>query len=98
MEYPLHNRSGKLLADFRFNVTAESQGRLQVCRLYELTEDEGVYDMLSFLIARDTMHQNQWLAAIDELEREGLGGTPVPLTVPQDRELQQVSYQFWNCS
>ena len=23
--------------------------------------------MLSFLIARDTMHQNQWLAAIEEL-------------------------------
>ena len=52
--------SGNLLADFRFNVTAESQGRLQVCRLYNMTEDKGVRDMLSFLIARDTMHQNQW--------------------------------------
>ncbi|HEV2131664.1 MAG TPA: manganese catalase family protein [Longimicrobiaceae bacterium] len=90
--------SGNLLADFRFNVTAESQGRLQVCRLYELTEDKGVRDMLSFLIARDTMHQNQWLAAIEELERDGLGGTPVPITFPQEREFQQVSYQFWNCS
>jgi Mn-containing catalase len=90
--------SGNLLADFRFNVTAESQGRLQVARLYELTEDKGVRDMLSFLLARDTMHQNQWLAAIAELEREGLDRTPVPFNFPQDRELQQVSYQFWNCS
>ncbi|MDP9348141.1 MAG: manganese catalase family protein [Gemmatimonadota bacterium] len=100
--YPWNARytiaSGNLLADFRFNVTAESQGRLQACRLYEMTEDKGVRDMLSFLIARDTMHQNQWLAAIADLEREGLGGTPVPLTFPQDRELQKVSYQFWNCS
>ena len=44
--YPWTSRytiaSGNLLADFRFNVTAESQGRLQVCRLYELTEDAGV--------------------------------------------------------
>jgi Mn-containing catalase len=100
--YPWNARytiaSGNLLADFRFNVTAESQGRLQVCRLYELTEDKGVRDMLSFLIARDTMHQNQWLAAIEELEKDGLGGTPVPITFPQDREFQQVSYQFWNCS
>jgi Mn-containing catalase len=31
--------SGNLLADFRFNVTAESQGRLQVSRLYQLTDD-----------------------------------------------------------
>jgi Mn-containing catalase len=51
--------SGNLLADFRYNVTAESQGRLQVCRLYNMTTDRGVRDMLSFLIARDTMHQNQ---------------------------------------
>ena len=74
--------SGNLLADFRFNVTAESQGRLQVCRLYNMTEDAGVRDMLSFLIARDTMHQNQWLAAIKEMEEEGLDETPVPANFP----------------
>jgi Mn-containing catalase len=90
--------SGNLMADFRFNVTAESQGRLQVARLYELTEDKGVRDMLSFLIARDTMHQNQWLAAIEELEKDGIGGTPVPVTFPQSREFQAASYQFWNNS
>lgn len=35
-----------------------------------MTSDHGVRDMLSFLIARDTMHQNQWLAAIAELEEK----------------------------
>lgn len=90
--------SGNLLADFRFNVTAETQGRLQVCRLYEMTDDPGVRDMLSFLIARDTMHQNQWLAAIAELEAEGLDKTPGPANFPRDRELSEVAYQFWNCS
>jgi Mn-containing catalase len=90
--------SGNLLADFRFNVTAESQGRLQACRLYEMTDDSGVRDMLAFLIARDTMHQNQWLAAIEELESDGLGGTPVPNTFPRSQEKQDVSYQFWNLS
>ena len=90
--------SGNLLADFRFNVTAESQGRLQVSRLYAMTEDKGVRDMLSFLLARDTMHQNQWIAAISELERDGLETTPVPSTFPQERELREVSYQFWNLS
>jgi Mn-containing catalase len=70
--------SGNLLADFRFNVTAESQGRRQVARLYQLIDDRGVRDLLSFLLARDTMHQNQWLAAIQELEVDGLETTPCP--------------------
>lgn len=90
--------SGNLLADFRFNVTAESQGRLQVCRLYNMTEDKGVRDMLSFLIARDTMHQNQWLAAIAELEAEGFDETPVPAKFPQELEKGEVAYQFINAS
>jgi len=100
--YPWNARytiaSGNLLADFRFNVTAESQGRLQVCRLYNLTQDRGVRDMLSFLIARDTMHQNQWLAAIQDLEAEGLEETPVPSNFPQELEKSEVAYQFLNCS
>ena len=100
--YPWTSRytiaSGNLLADFRFNVTAESQGRLQVSRLYELTTDPGVRDMLSFLLARDTMHQNQWLAAIEELEQDGLERTPVPSNFPQELELQKVSYQYLNMS
>lgn len=100
--YPWTSRytiaSGNLLADFRFNVTAESQGRLQVSRLYALTDDPGVKDMLSFLLARDTMHQNQWLCAIRELEDDGLEATPCPSSFPQERELGEVSYKFMNFS
>ncbi|PJY99201.1 manganese catalase [Bacillus vallismortis] len=88
--------SGNLLADFRANLNAESQGRLQAVRLYEMTDDKGVRDMLSFLIARDTMHQNQWLAAIQELEeREGV---VVPSTFNREYEKQEVSYSFMDCS
>jgi Mn-containing catalase len=90
--------SGNLLADFRFNVTAESQGRLQVARLYEMTDDAGVRDTLSFMLARDTMHQNQWLAAIEELEAEGLETTPVPSAFPLEREMREVAYQFMDAS
>jgi Mn-containing catalase len=90
--------SGNLLADFRFNVTAESQGRLQVTRLYALTQDRGIRDMFRFMIARDTMHQNQWLAAIRELEEDGLESTPCPSSFPQEEELREQSYTFWNCS
>jgi Mn-containing catalase len=100
--YPWNARytiaSGNLLADMRFNVTAESQGRLQVARLYQLTDDNGVRDMFSFLLARDTMHQNQWLAAIEELEKDGLEETPVPSNFPQEREMSEVAYRFMNFS
>lgn len=100
--YPWNGRfiaaSGNLLADFRSNLHAESQGRLQAVRLYEMTDDPGVRDTLSFLIARDTMHQNQWLAAIEELQADGLEATPVPSDFPQDLEKSQHAYQFWNHS
>lgn len=90
--------SGNLLADFRFNLMAESQGNLQASRLYELTDDKGVRDMLSFNIARDTMHQNQWQAAIEELQSDGLHDFVVPGNFPPERTLLSQAYTFWNLS
>ncbi|HYH01008.1 MAG TPA: manganese catalase family protein [Terriglobales bacterium] len=100
--YPWTSRyiiaSGNLLADFRANVTAESQGRLQATRLYEMTDDPGVRDLLSFLIARDTFHQFQWLRAIEEVQRDGIESTPVPVSFPRDLEHKEAAVTFWNCS
>lgn len=90
--------SGNLLADFRSNLHTESQGRLQAVRLYEMSNDRGVKDTLSYMIARDTMHQNQWLAAIEDLASEGLETTPVPSSFPPELEKRDVAYQFWNLS
>ncbi|MEC1438242.1 manganese catalase [Bacillus sonorensis] len=88
--------SGNLLADMRANVNAESQGRLQVARLYEMTDDKGVKDMLGFLLARDTMHQNQWIAAIKDLEEKE--GVIVPSTVPKEYEKEEFSHTLYNFS
>lgn len=100
--YPWNGRfivaSGNLLADFRSNLHAESQGRLQAVRMYEMSNDPGVKDTLSFMIARDTMHQNLWLAAIEDLQDSGLEDTPVPSSFPQELEKQEFAYQFWNHS
>ncbi|KYC41652.1 manganese catalase [Scytonema hofmannii PCC 7110] len=90
--------SGNLLADFRSNLHAESQGRLQAVRMYEMSNDPGVKDTLSFMIARDTMHQNQWIAAVKDLEESGLETTPVPGSFPLDLEKREFAYQFWNHS
>src|SRR3954466_4718406 len=44
---------GNLLANMRANVAAEAIGRTLAARLREMTDDPGMKDMLSFLIARD---------------------------------------------
>ena len=90
--------SGNLLADFTANANAEMQGRLQVARLYHMTDDHGVRDLLAFLLARDTMHQNQWIAAARELQEEGLESLPVPSNFPLGKEDREVSYQYINFS
>jgi len=90
--------SGNLLADFTANANAEMQGRVQVARLYHMTDDHGVRDLLSFLLARDTMHQNQWLAAAAELRAEGAEDLPVPSNFPLAKEERDVAYQYLNFS
>ena len=90
--------SGNLLADFTSNANAEMQGRLAVARLYHMTDDKGVRDLLSFLLARDTMHQNMWTAAAKELQEEGHELLPVPSNFPIKKEEREVSYQYLNFS
>jgi Mn-containing catalase len=86
--------SGNIAADMMANATAESSGRALAVRLYNMTSDPGMKEMLSFLIARDTMHQQQWLAVIEEL-----GGMqavlPIPNSFDQSKEQQQFSYAYF---
>jgi len=86
--------SGNIAADMYANVAAEATGRALATRLYNMTDDPGMKDMLAFLIARDTMHQQQWLAVIEELggQQEQL---PIPNSFPQAQEHQQFSYAFF---
>ena len=89
--------SGNVAADMLANVTAEATGRVLATRLYNLTEDKGMKDFLSFLIARDTMHQQQWLAVIEEMG--GIGASlPIPNSFPPDGEATEHSYYCLNTS
>jgi Mn-containing catalase len=99
--YPWNGRyivaSGNLLADFRANVAAEAQGRLQTARLYNMTDDPGVKAMLKFNLARDTVHQKQWLAAIEELKADGLEDEIAPNAL-LDEEDQTHNHTIWHLS
>src|SRR3954447_3710083 len=84
--------SGNIAADMFANVTAEASGRALAVRLYNMTDDPGMKDMLQFLIARDTMHQQQWLAVIEEL---GVSDQlPIPNSHPESEEHREFSYVF----
>lgn len=84
--------SGNIAADMLANVVAESTGRRLAVQLFRMTDDPGMKDMLHYLIARDTMHQNQWLAAWEELG--GPENHPIPNSFPQEDEHQDFNYSF----
>lgn len=87
--------TGNVAADMMANVAAEAGGRVLASRLYNWTDDKGMKDFLSFLIARDTYHQQQWLAVIEEL-----GGfekqLPIPNSTPESHEAIEHSYYYLN--
>jgi Mn-containing catalase len=86
--------SGNIAADMLANATAEASGRALAARLRRMTDDPGMKDMLGFLIARDTMHQQQWLAVIEEL-----GGyeaqLPIPNSVEDTPEHRRFAYAYF---
>jgi Mn-containing catalase len=89
--------SGNIAADMMANAMAEGSGRVLATRLQNMTDDPGMKDMLSFLIARDTMHQQQWLAVIEELG--GLAAVlPIPNSHPREKEALEHAYVFLNTS
>jgi hypothetical protein len=99
--YPWNGRyivaSGNLLADFRADAAAEAQGRPQTARLYNMTDDNGVRDMLRFNLARDSLHQNLWLKAIEELQADGLETTVAPNAL-FDEEYAEHATSVWHLS
>jgi Mn-containing catalase len=84
---------GNLTANMRANVAAEAIGRTLAARLREMTDDPGMKDMLSYLIARDTMHQQQWMAAIEEI---GDTFASAPNDVLDEGEYARHAYAFFN--
>ena len=89
--------SGNLAADMYCNVAAETTGRVLAVRLSNATNDPGMKDMWSFLIARDTMHQQQWLAVIEDLGGQE-ATLPIPNSFPQEQEHREFNYNFFATS
>jgi Mn-containing catalase len=70
---------------------------VQTARLYNMTDDPGVRNMLKFNLARDTLHQNLWLKAIEELHADGLETTVAPNAL-FDEEYAEHATSVWHLS
>lgn len=95
--------SGNLTLDLLYNLMLESTGRLQKCRLYEMTSNKTARSTISYLIVRDQAHENAFAKALETLGVNWRTALPIPKTNAEqfpevkelvDRGLQSVQYTF----
>jgi Mn-containing catalase len=59
--------SGNLVLDLMYNLMLESTGRLQKCRIYEMSDNKTLRSTVSYLIARDHAHELVFAKALETL-------------------------------
>jgi Mn-containing catalase len=95
--------SGNLVLDLLYNLMLESTGRLQKCRIYEMTDNKTARSTLAYLIVRDQAHENAYAKALESLGINWGATLPIPKTNAEqfpevkklvDLGLQSVQYTF----
>ncbi len=72
--------SGNLPLDLIYNLMLESTGRLQKCRLYEMTANKTARATIAYLIVRDQAHENAFAKALETLGVDWGKLLPIPKT------------------
>jgi Mn-containing catalase len=72
--------SGNLVLDLLYNLMLESTGRLQKCRIYEMTANKTARSTISYLIVRDQAHENVYAKALESLGVDWGKVLPIPKT------------------
>ena len=70
--------SGNLTLDLLYNLRLEATGRLQKCRLYEMSDNKTFRATVSFLIARDHGHELVFAKALESLGVNWGKTLPIP--------------------
>lgn len=98
----VHN-SGNLVLDLLYNLMLESTGRLQKCRIYEMTDNKTARSTIAYLIVRDQAHENAFAKALESLGVNWGKVLPIPKTKAEqfpevkkllDQGLQSIQYTF----
>ncbi len=86
--------SGNLVLDLLYNLMLEATGRLQKCRIYEMTTNKTARTTIAYLIARDEAHQKVYAKALESLGVNWGRVLPVPgvdtSQYPEVRRLQEL--------
>ena len=72
--------SGNLVLDLLYNLMLESTGRLQKCRIYEMTASKTARSTIAYLIVRDQAHENAYARALETLGVNWASVLPIPKT------------------
>src|SRR6478609_9752211 len=95
--------SGNLPLDLLYNLMLESTGRLQKCRIYEMTDNKTARSTVAYLIVRDQAHENAFAKALETLGVNWGRTLPIPKTNAErfpevkkllDMGLQSIQYTF----
>src|SRR6266567_4194752 len=95
--------SGNLVLDLLYNLMLESTGRLQKCRIYEMTDNKSARSTIAYLIVRDQAHENAFAKALESLGVNWGAALPIPKTNAErfpevkkllDLGLQSIQYTF----
>jgi Mn-containing catalase len=95
--------SGNLVLDLLYNLMLESTGRLQKCRIYEMTDNKTARSTIAYLIVRDQAHENAFAKALESLGVNWGKVLPIPKTKAEqfpevkkllDQGLQSIQYTF----
>src|ERR671923_155303 len=84
--------SGNLVLNMLYNLMLEATGRLQKCRLYEMSDNKAFRSTVSYLIVRDLAHEKAFAKALEVLGVNWGNVLPVPKIdtsgMPEVRELE----------
>ena len=70
--------SGSLVLDLLYNLMLEATGRLQKCRIYEMSDNKTLRATVAFLIARDNAHEMAFAKALETLGVNWGKTLPIP--------------------
>ncbi len=73
----VHNH-GNLVLDLMDNLVLESTGRLQKCRIYQMSTNKTLRATVAFLIARDEAHEMAFAKALETLGVDWGKALPIP--------------------
>src|ERR687883_1036017 len=95
--------SGNLVLDLLYNLMLEATGRLQKCRIYEMSANKALRSTVSYLIVRDEVHEKVYAKALETLGVNWAKTLPIPnvdttkypeVKALKDKGIDQVQYTF----